>query len=178
MFLFCGKFLQYKRPLDFVQAMAEVRTQGLNAIGLMVGDGPLRGAVEAAIRATNAPVRLAGFMNQSAMPTAYAAADVLVLPSVSETWGLVVNEAMACGLPAVVSDRVGCAPDLVTDAETGYVYPGGNVPAMAARMAELVRDPLLRARLSGAAIKRVAAYSVAAAADGLCRAVARVNANR
>lgn len=69
------------------------------------------------------------------MPEAYAAADVLVLSSsFQETWGLVVNEAMACALPAIVSDRVGCAPDLVIPGETGEVFPAGEVATLSERM--------------------------------------------
>src|SRR6185503_9315286 len=68
-----------------------------------------------------------GFVNQQALGEAYAVADCLVLPSdVSETWGLVVNEALAAGLPAVVSDEVGCAPDLVKS-DTGAVFARGNI---------------------------------------------------
>jgi glycosyltransferase involved in cell wall biosynthesis len=141
----------------------------------MVGDGALRPAVEEEIRTTGAPIHLTGFLNQSAIPDAYGAADALVLASETETWGLVVNEAMACGLPAVVSDRVGCAADLVTDGETGFVYPCADVPALASRLARLASEPALVNRLSDAARKRVAVYSVKEAADGLCRAVVRAS---
>src|SRR5205085_4665905 len=110
--------------------------------GAMAGDGPLRPAVEAAVAERSAPIRLCGFLNQSRIPEAYAAADVLVLPSDGgETWGLVVNEAMAAGRPALVSDQVGCAPDLVLDGQTGYVFPCGNVEPLAAHMARLAADP-------------------------------------
>lgn len=65
------------------------------------------------------------------MPEVYAAANVMVLPSYIDTWGLVVNEAFACQLPAIVSDRVGCAPDMITDGLTGTVVPAGNVQRLA-----------------------------------------------
>jgi glycosyltransferase involved in cell wall biosynthesis len=177
-FLFAGKFLSLKRPLDFIRAVRTVGARGLSASGLMVGDGPQRTEMEAEIRGTNAPIQLTGFLNQSAIPEAYAAADALVLASKTETWGLVVNEAMACGLPAVVSDRVGCAADLVTDGETGFIYPCGNVAALTDHLGEIAANPKLAARLGAAALKRVETYSVQAAADGLCRAVARVSGRR
>jgi glycosyltransferase involved in cell wall biosynthesis len=100
------------------------------------------------------------------MPSIYAAADLLVLPSDhQETWGLVVNEAMACGIPAVVSDAVGCGPDLIETGRTGAVFPLGDIAALA----EAVRSTLalepssLRRHLS----KKVAAYSPAGAARGI-----------
>ena len=74
-------------------------------------------------------------MNQTELGEAYAIADCLVLPSdFAETWGLVVNEALATGLPVVVSDAVGCAPDLLREGESGYVYPLGNVSGLAAAL--------------------------------------------
>ena len=77
------------------------------------------------------PTTFVGFVNQTRMPEVYAVSDILVLPSYSETWGLVVNEAFACGLPAIVSDRVGCAPDLVMDGLTGSTVPAGDVGRLA-----------------------------------------------
>ena len=76
-----------------------------------------------------------GFRNQTELPGLYAAADVLVLPSDGdETWGLVVNEAFACGLPAVVSDAVGCGPDLVEEGATGAVFALDDVGSLQTRL--------------------------------------------
>ena len=75
---------------------------------------------------TGAPVSFAGFQNQSRMPAWYGLADVLALTSESETWGLVANEAMSCGVPVVVSDRAGCADDLVDEALTGRRFRCGD----------------------------------------------------
>ncbi|MBK7143966.1 MAG: glycosyltransferase family 4 protein [Xanthomonadales bacterium] len=132
-FLFSGKFVDKKHPLDAIAALRVARAQGADVQLLMVGDGPLRATLETA--GHGLPVRFAGFLNQSQMAAAYAAGDCLVLPSDSgETWGLVVNEAMASGLPVIVSDQVGCAADLVQPGVTGDVYPCRDVHALAARM--------------------------------------------
>src|SRR5258707_6828216 len=97
-FLFAGKFIDKKRPLDFINAIAMANQNGTRIAGLMVGDGPLRQACEGEVKKTDAPIRFAGLLNQSRMPAAYAAADALVLPSDGgETCGLVVNEAMVSG---------------------------------------------------------------------------------
>ena len=125
--LFAGKFTPVKRPLDFVEAVAALVQREPDVEGVMVGDGPLRSEVEGAIARSGAPIRLTGFLNQSEMPGAYAIANALALPSLTETWGLVVNEAMACGLPAAVSDAVGCALDLVDEGRTGATYSGDGV---------------------------------------------------
>ena len=171
-FLFVGKFVDRKRPLDFLQAIEQASLQGLPVAGLLVGDGPLRGEIEQFVANCSVPIRLTGFLNQTQIPAAYASADALVMcSSEMETWGLVVNEAMACGLPAIVSDRVGCAPDLVLEDKTGYVYPATNVDALKDCLIRLSANAELRARLAATARDRIMNYSVEAAADGVCQAM-------
>ena len=119
------------------------------------------------------PVSFAGFLNQTEMPAAYVATDCLVLPSdYGETWGLVVNEAMACGKPALVSDRVGCGPDLITPGETGALFPFGDVPALAAQITALAANPPALVRMGQQARLRVMdGYSVQRAVSGVLDAV-------
>jgi glycosyltransferase involved in cell wall biosynthesis len=134
-FLFAGKFIERKRPLDFVRAVGAAARQVPSIAGIMVGDGHLRREVEQYVTAHKLAVQLTGFMNQSELPRAYRAADALVLPSDGrETWGLVVNEAMAAGLPCIVSDQAGCGPDLVVSGRTGHLYPLGAVDELARLM--------------------------------------------
>ena len=174
-FLFAGKFIDVKRPLDFVEAMALLSRQGAEVAGVMVGDGPLRPQVEAAIERTGAPVQLAGFLNQSEMPGAYALSDVLVLPSRTETWGLVVNEAMACGRPAVVSDAVGCAPDLIDEGTTGMTYPAAGGAAPLARAMEAALSLPRRRTTREALAAKTETYSLRVAVEGTLRAVHAVS---
>lgn len=176
-YLFAGKFIQEKRPLDFVEAIAKAAQVEPGTVGAMVGDGPLRPQIEEAIMRTGAPVRLLGFFNQSRMPEAYVLADALVLSSASETWGLVVNEAMACGLPAVVSDAVGCAPDLIEPGLTGYTYPEGEVQALAERLLRL-RPVLGSDAVAGALRDRMAVYSLDTAVEGVLEALDAVASPR
>jgi glycosyltransferase involved in cell wall biosynthesis len=169
--LFAAKLVDMKRPLDFVRGVCAARTAGANVHGLIVGDGPLRAAVEDEVRQTTAPCTFAGFLNQQQIGVAFAAADALVLPSDGrETWGLIVNEAMAAGVPAFVSDAAGCAPDLVMNDVTGYVFPCGDVAALGRRLCDFgARDVL--ARLGHAAAAHIRSYSPAAAAEGVVAAV-------
>jgi glycosyltransferase involved in cell wall biosynthesis len=177
-FLFVGKLVARKRPLDFVRAVAAIRDVAPRAQGLIVGDGELRAQVEQTIGELHAPITVVGFLNQTEIVAAYAASDVLVLPSEgTETWGLVVNEAMACGLTAIVSDEVGCGPDLVTPDETGSVYPCGDVAALVVSMTELANDAHSVARLKVGATERIKAYSVNAAADGVVKAIEKLAAS-
>jgi len=130
--LFAGKLIERKRPLELVQAAAVVRRQGLPVEVVFAGSGELQEMLRQAAATADLPAEFLGFVNQSELPSVYAGVDLLALPSDgAETWGLVVNEAMACGLPAVVSDAVGCGPDLVRSGRTGAVFPLGNVAAFA-----------------------------------------------
>lgn len=176
-FVFAGKFGPEKRPLDLVRALAVAgRKLSCPVHALLVGTGPLLEATRRACDEAHVPVSLAGFLNQSEITRAYTAADCLVLPSGKEAWGLVVNEAMVCGLPAIVSDRVGCGPDLITADVTGWTYPCGDVEALADRLCRAAGDPDRASRIGSAARDRVlAAYTVEAAADGILEAAERLD---
>lgn len=170
-FLFAGKLEPKKRPLDLVAALGHaVRDRNVHA--LIVGSGPLERSVREACGASGVRASFTGFLNQSEITRAYTAADCLILPSdAGETWGLVVNEAMVCGLPAVVSDRVGCGPDLVTPDRTGWTYPCGDVRALAGLVDRIISDPGSARRVGAAARERVlASYTAARAADGVLAA--------
>lgn len=177
LFVFAGKLIAKKRPFDFLAALDLVARDDRRVHGLIVGDGPLRAGLEAHQRRAATPCcTFAGFMNQQRMPVAYAAADALVLPSDGgETWGLVVNEAMAAGTPAIVSDAAGCAPDLIVPGGTGFTYPCGDVEALADRMRRMAADPD-RAATAERVRAHIAHFSPEVAAAGVVRAVAAVAA--
>lgn len=135
-----AKLIERKRPLDLLDAVAALGDRGIDAHALFIGDGEERAAIErrASAHGIRSDVTIAGFVNQQELPSWYAAADALVLPSDSrETWGLVVNEAMAAGLPVVVSDAAGCSPDLVREGVNGFTYVCGNVAALTDRLASI-----------------------------------------
>ena len=167
--LFAGKLIPKKRPLDVVRAVA--RGDGGDLRVLVAGDGELRGEVEREGAALGVPVHLAGFMNQSRIADAYAAADVLVLPSdARETWGLVVNEAMASGLPVIVSRAAGCSVDLVREGRTGYSFACGDVDELARLVGAIAADPARGRAMGEAASEHIDAFSIDAAADGILAA--------
>ena len=134
-FVFVGKLVDRKKPMDFLKGLKNAReicaknsdTSNADLWGLVVGDGPLRRQMEEYVVQAKIPVSFVGFLNQGEISKAYVSADCLVLPSdASETWGLVVNEAFVCGIPAIVSDAVGCGPDLIVEGETGWVFQRGD----------------------------------------------------
>lgn len=172
---FVGKFIHKKRPLDVVRAVRHLSSP-LETHAVFVGDGPLRAELEAAARVRDSRIHVVGFRNQRELPAHYTAFDCLVLPSdAGETWGLVVNEAAACGVPSVVSDLVGCAPDLIDGRRTGYTFRCGDEADLARRLGEmhsLRRNHLEEVR---EALSQLSSrFSYAAATRGLRTALAAV----
>jgi len=124
--LFAGKLQSKKNPALLIEAVKEIKRSDVHL--LIVGNGNQ----EATLRklSLDAPnIHFLSFQNQSSMPALYSIAHIFCLPSKGpgETWGLAVNEAMACGKPVLVSDKVGCAVDLVKDGENGYIFESGNL---------------------------------------------------
>ena len=146
-------------------------------MGLMAGDGALRKACEAYVSEKRVPVRFTGFLNQSQIPRAYVAADALVLPSdAGETWGLVVNEAMACGRACITSDKVGCAVDLIVPNRTGATFSVGDIEGLARLVERYANDPSEVQEMGEAAREMSGKYSVSEAVKGIIRALEAVAA--
>ena len=167
--LFVGKLIERKRPFDVLRAASQVAGRGVRVEVAFAGSGDLQDALTSAAAAAGLRAHFHGFVNQSELPAVYAAADVVVLPSDGrETWGLVINEAMACGVPAVVSDAVGCGPDLVEPGITGAVFPLGDTAALGVGIETVFAFD--RARTRRALAERMETYSPARAAQGIAGA--------
>lgn len=141
-FLFSGKLVARKRPQDLLEAwklLPDASRKRSHVI--FVGEGEQRAKLRDRASADRSRVHFPGFINQTELPGWYAAADALVLPSdYGETWGLCVNEAMASGTRAVVSDRVGCAPDLIRPGVTGEIFPCGDLLFLRGCLQRYVQD--------------------------------------
>jgi glycosyltransferase involved in cell wall biosynthesis len=170
--LFSGKLSPRKGPDLLLSALKELPANvGEGVFLLVVGDGELRAQLEAAVAcAPGVRAHFAGFKNQRELSPYFHASDVLVLPSrYGETWGLVVNEALHHGLPTIVSDAVGCAPDLIASGKTGLTFAAGRVDELVRSLERVVlwqNDAFMRA----ACRAKVATYSVSLAAEGIAHA--------
>ena len=152
----CAVFRPEKNHLQLVEAVARLRSSGIAARALLVGDGPMRPAIEARARALGiaADVLVAGL--QLDVRPFLAAADAVALPSTSvETFSLAALEAMALGLPVVLSD-IGGAADMVRPGAEGFLFPAGDTDALVERLAALA-DPALRRRMGAAGRETVEA---------------------
>lgn len=159
--LFAGKLTRRKRPDLLLDAWARAQWAGGNRPALLfVGDGELRTELEAK---APAGVHFTGFRNQTELPAFHGLADLFVLPSEREPWGLAVNEAMACATGVIATDQCGAAFDLIDDT-TGRVVPAGDVDALA----RVLPDALADARALGAgAARRIASWDFEADLVGL-----------
>lgn len=169
--LYCAKLQNWKRPKDLLQAFA--RVQPADAFLVIAGEGPLRAEMEkeAAKLGILERTRFLGFVNQSELPSVYRAADVFVLPSGYEPFGVVVNEASLCGCAVVASDRVGSAKDLVLPVDKELVYPCGDIDALAGVLGQLVKDRGRCWELGLAARTRMASWSPEHTVEGTVQAV-------
>lgn len=166
-----GKLIPRKSPHMLLEAAKALQTRGKGEMAVVfLGDGEMAGRLKQQAAETPAvEARFLGFKNQTQLSRYYHAADLLVLPSLEETWGLVVNEALLHGLPTVVSDRVGCGPDLVRSGITGEVFEAGSATSLAAaveRAITLIGRPEIRTECRAT----VGGYSVEKAASGIAQA--------
>ena len=142
---------------------------------VIVGDGEERAALERQAAATGfQSIRFCGFRNQSELPRFFDLASVFVLPSRHEPWGLIVNEVMNAARPAIVSDDVGCAPDLIADGVNGCIYPAGDIAALEAALRRVLDTPGVAGEMGRRAFERIQSWSFAEDIAGLRRAMASV----
>jgi glycosyltransferase involved in cell wall biosynthesis len=139
---------------------------------LLLGDGPERPALAAAVKDLALQgVSFCGFRQIDELPAYYAHAGAFVHPALVDQWGLVVNEAMAAGLPVLVSERAGCAQDLVQHGVNGFTFDPENVPELARLLSVLSHPDTDRAGMGEASRRIIADWSPARFASGLWAAV-------
>ena len=172
-FLFAGRLVRDKGVFDLLRAYAALAPELRTEIALvLVGDGAARSELE---RQANAifpgTVFLPGFAQREQLASYYALAEMLVFPTHTDTWGLVVNEAMTCGLPVISSDVAGCVADLVEDHWNGRVVAARDSQQLALAMRELAGSARLRSLMGQRSRERIVHYSPEACAAGIANAV-------
>lgn len=154
--LYCGRLSDEKSPLDLLEAYRQVTA--CNKSLCVVGDSELRGTLQNyAAKHVLGSVCFYGFCDRNEIAKYYAVADVLVLPSKRDTWGIVVSEALCYELPVVTSDQVGAALDLVRDGENGYILESGNVAELTSWLQQVIDLTEEERRLMGLTSRRMIA---------------------
>jgi len=179
-FLFTGRLVREKGIFELLSAYAKLADVLRRKIGVVfVGDGPCRNEIEhEAASISTGLVRFVGFAQREQLPNYYALAEVLILPTYTDPWGLVINEGMACGLPIIVSDVAGCAVDLVTEDWNGKIVPARDAAALAAAMRVMAEDPERRALMALNSSRRISSYSPQLWSGGILEMMQRVRTPR
>jgi glycosyltransferase involved in cell wall biosynthesis len=172
-FLFAGRLVREKGIFDLLLAYGALPAEVRKEISLVfVGDGAARSKVlQQAAGVSPGSIHFAGFVHREHLAAYYALADALVFPTHTDRWGLVVNEAMACGLPIISSDAAGCVADLIENGWNGRVFPARDVGQLACAMADLASDTELRLLMGQRSRERIEQFSPEAWAAGMANCV-------
>lgn len=162
--LYASKMTARKRASDLLEAYIRLSPDGTTAPDaylLLIGDGEERPQLEQrAAQLGWQTIQFLGFKNQTELPAYYALADVFVLPSVQEPWGLVVNEAMNAGTAIIVSDQVGSGADLVRNGENGYVFKATDIAELHDALRNIIADPELRKRMGAKSLDIISNWGI------------------
>jgi glycosyltransferase involved in cell wall biosynthesis len=167
--LFVGRLTVLKGIGDLIKAMAHIAKEKRPTL-LLVGDGPDRKHFEALAQDLDIATLFVGSKRQEELPTYYGIADIFAFPTHADVWGLVLNEAIACGLPVVASSVAGATEDLVKDGWNGFVHAPGNYQEIGRAIEKLAENPELRCKMGENSLEKSASYSPTQCAEGLATA--------
>jgi glycosyltransferase involved in cell wall biosynthesis len=170
-FLFVGRMVREKGVFELLSAYAKLDASMRQQIGLVfVGDGALRPQLELQAAAISPGViTFAGFAQREKLAVYYALAETVILPTYTDTWGLVVNEAMACGLPVIVSHVAGCVADLLRQDWNGLLVEPRDVSSLTSAMWTIADQPGLRASMGANSMQHISQYSSTEWSAGVIR---------
>ena len=175
-FLYASKLQGRKRCIDLVEAYIRLSpAHGIDpkAYLLILGDGEERAAVERRIQDSGlASIRMLGFRNQGELPRYFDLCDAFILPSIHEPWGLIVNEVMNAARAVVVTDQVGCQPDLIENGVTGFVVPAQDIDALVAALRLILENPSLAHAAGQRALEHISRFDFEEDVHGLRQALA------
>lgn len=174
--LFVAKLTERKHPHDLLTAFTNIHARHPDTVLVFAGSGEQEHSLRREAEKKNLDVRFLGFVNQTLLPGLYAASDIFVLPSANEPWGLVINEALAAGLPAITTDDVGAAPDLIIGKATGQVYAAGDVQALTTVLDDWLSNPEKIMEMAKNAKSLIQQWDVEHCAKGIASAALKVRA--
>jgi glycosyltransferase involved in cell wall biosynthesis len=175
LFTFVGRLLAQKGIDTLVEAFEKIQAESPSTALAVVGDGPERAIVEQAAAKYPGRIWIAGRQTSAGVVAWLRASDVFVLPSRDEHWGLVVNEAMTCGLPVVVSDACGCVDDLVVTGQNGVVFPVENAAKLAEAMTQLSRSESQRQSMGRESDSMIRPWTIDRQAETIRMALVRMS---
>ena len=174
-----SRFIPFKGPDEAIEATARARAFTDRRLHLvLVGSGPMQQQLERRVQELDLDVTFAGWRSGESLLEAYAATDVFILLSRREPWGIVVNEAAACGLPLVLTDAVGAAADLLVPGENGELVRSGDLDEQAEAIARLAGDDALRERYGRRSRELAAPWGYGPSVESFAEAMRRATAGR
>ena len=174
-FLFVGRLVREKGVFELLRAYASLSQSLRQQVGLVfVGDGDARSLLEKEAASVTGTIRFVGFAQREQLGSYYGLADALVLPTYTDTWGMVVNEAMACGLPVIVSRAAGCAADLIRENWNGLLVAPKDVRGLESAMRLLAEQTELRTTMGGNSVEQIRNYSPQAWSDGVAASLQQI----
>ncbi|MER9052102.1 glycosyltransferase family 4 protein [Mesorhizobium sp. M0923] len=172
--VFASKLIRRKGPQIVLEAVHKLNREGSDVELVVVGTGEMEAELRLQANTfAHLRVTFTGFVNQSELPSLLACCDVLAFPTKDEPWGLIVNEAMAAGLPVVVGDDAGCVPDLVKDGVNGFVVRPDDVEALKVALAKIVNDPKLKNEMAEASARIIERWTFSECISGWQRGLER-----
>lgn len=170
--LFVGQLIKRKGILILLEAFRLLKKSGVTVSLFIVGTGQLEKDVkEFADKYSDNSICLTGHVEMKDLPKYYGIADIFILPSLEEVWGYVVNEAMASGLPVIVSDVVGAADEIVDDGKTGIIVPAGSAKALADAIRRLIDDEKLRISMGSQSLQKIQSHTIKSQAQDYADAI-------
>jgi glycosyltransferase involved in cell wall biosynthesis len=174
--LYVGRLESYKGVAILLEGFEKALKRNQKLVLAVIGDGSMTQEVESVRnRMASGRVHLVGRQPVESVTQWMRSSDMLVLPSLHEQWGMVVNEAMTCGLPVIVSDACGCVDDLIEDGRTGFVFKSGESGDFAAKILQLAEDPSRRQGMGLEGQRRIEPWAIERQAETIRSALVRMS---
>lgn len=175
--LYVGRFSQEKGLYTLLDSLEDLKDRNIHVRTVFVGTGPCGDDLKAKAESRNLNVEFTEFLEGADLTRRYIAADIFILPSLSEAWGLVVNEAMEAGLPVVVSDRVGAQKVLVHHGKNGIVFRAGDSRSLTSGLVSLYENSEIRRDMARISLDIIQKHTIGEWVDNVTRGIRKMTAD-